>query len=48
MTSLQVQEAAYVYKDYGTALEQAITVMGDCKSDGMSLEESEEFDHCTL
>ena len=31
MTSLQVQEAAYIYQDYGTALEQAITVMGDCE-----------------
>ncbi|KAH0833388.1 Alpha/Beta hydrolase protein [Lanmaoa asiatica] len=29
MTSLQVQEAASVYEDYGTPLEQAITVMGD-------------------
>ncbi|KAH7906561.1 Alpha/Beta hydrolase protein [Hygrophoropsis aurantiaca] len=29
MTPLQVQEAAYVYQSYGTALEQAITVMGD-------------------
>ncbi|KAH0833387.1 Alpha/Beta hydrolase protein [Lanmaoa asiatica] len=29
MTSLQVQEGASVYEDYGTALEQAIMVMGD-------------------
>ena len=28
----QVQKATYVYQHYGTALEQAITVMGDCKS----------------
>ncbi|KIJ62991.1 hypothetical protein HYDPIDRAFT_93630 [Hydnomerulius pinastri MD-312] len=29
MTSTQIQEAAYIYQNYGTPLEQAITVMGD-------------------
>ncbi|KAG9316092.1 Alpha/Beta hydrolase protein [Chiua virens] len=29
MSSLQVQEAAYIYQDYGNALEQAIMVVGD-------------------
>ncbi|KAH7903614.1 hypothetical protein BJ138DRAFT_1120210 [Hygrophoropsis aurantiaca] len=29
LTSVQVQEAAYIYQSYGTPLEQAITVMGD-------------------
>ena len=32
MMCLQVQEAAHVYQNYGTAVEQAIAVMGDCKS----------------
>ena len=31
MTHLQVHEAAYIYRDYGTAFEQAIMVMGDCE-----------------
>lgn len=32
MTYSEVQEAALVYQGYGTALEQAILVNGDCKS----------------
>ena len=31
MTSLQVQEAASVYEEYGTPVEQAIMAMGDCE-----------------
>lgn len=30
VTFPQVQEATYVYQNYGTAVEQAITVMSDC------------------
>ena len=32
MTHSEVQQAASVYKGYGTALQQAIMVMSDCKS----------------
>ena len=32
MTSFQVQEAASIYQEYGTSVEQAIMVMGDCES----------------
>ena len=39
MTYLQVQEAAHVYRNYGTALEQAITVVGDCESSNLGREE---------
>ena len=31
MTCSEVDAAAAVYQDYGTALEQAIVVMGDCE-----------------
>ena len=31
MTSTQVQEAAIVYENYGTAVDQAVAVMGDCE-----------------
>ena len=32
MTHFEVEAAAAVYADYGTAVEQAIMVMGDCES----------------
>lgn len=32
MTYSEVEGAAAIYQDYGTAVEQAIMVMGDCES----------------
>ena len=39
MTSLQVQEAAYIYQGYGTALEQAIMMTGDCEFKQLRIQE---------